>query len=119
MKCLIDEALPRSLAKALQDAEIDAVDARDVGLQGKSDPEVLAHAVSDERSLITKDLDFSDPRRFPPERHFGILIVRFPDTVLKASLVRMVVDAVKTLKDEEVIRNVVILEPTNVRFWRK
>ena len=119
MKCLVDEALPRSLAKALKDAEIDAVDARDVGLGGKADPEVLAHAVSDERSLITKDLDFTDPRRFPPDRHFGILVVRFPDTVSKATLVRMVVDAVKTLKDDEVVQNVVILEPTNVRFWRK
>jgi predicted nuclease of predicted toxin-antitoxin system len=119
MKCLVDEALPRSLAKALKAAQIDAVDARDVGLGGKSDPEVLAQAVSDGRSLITKDLDFTDPRRFPPEGHFGILVVRFPDTVSKATLVQMVIDAVKTLKDDDVARNIVILEPTNIRFWRK
>jgi len=99
MKCLIDEALPRSLAKALKDAGFDAVDARDIGLRGKSDPEVLARAVSDGRSLITKDLDFADPRRFPPEGHFGILIVRFPDSVSKVALFRMVVDAVRTVKD--------------------
>jgi len=91
----------------------------DIGIYGKSDDEVLARAISVERALITKDLDVTDPRRFRPESHFGILVVRIPEIIPKASLLRRAVDVVQTLKDEDVARNVVILEPTNVRFWRK
>lgn len=119
MKCLVDEALPRSLAKALQDVGIDAVDVRDLGLSGEPDASVFAQAVADGRTLITRDLDFTDPRRFPPESHLGILVVRYPATTTKATLLRWIVAAVTTLKDEDLVRNVVILEPTNIRFWRK
>jgi len=105
--------------QGLRDAGIDSVHAYDVALGGKSDPEVLAKAILDGRTLITRDLGFTDPRRYPPEGHPGIVIVRFPETIKKASLIRMVVDAVRTIQDDDLAKNVVILEPTNVRFWRK
>ncbi|MBI4563224.1 MAG: DUF5615 family PIN-like protein [Planctomycetes bacterium] len=42
MKCLVDEALPRSLAKALRDTGTEATDVRDVGLRGRPDSEIFA-----------------------------------------------------------------------------
>jgi len=38
---LVDEDLPRSLARRLGEAGVDAVDVRDVGLRGASDEQVL------------------------------------------------------------------------------
>jgi predicted nuclease of predicted toxin-antitoxin system len=43
-KFLVDEDLPRSLARELRQAGIDAVDVRDAGLRGRPDPDVLDFA---------------------------------------------------------------------------
>lgn len=38
----------------------------DEGLSGANDVDVLAAAVAEDRALITLDLDFANPMRFPP-----------------------------------------------------
>src|SRR5271156_4597188 len=49
---------------------------RDEGLTGKSDAEIWNAAQSEERFLITQDMDFSDLRKYVPGTHHGILLLR-------------------------------------------
>jgi len=62
MRLKLDENQPRALLALFRDAghEVDA--AADEGLQGKSDAELLARCQTDQRALLTFDLDFADLR---------------------------------------------------------
>jgi predicted nuclease of predicted toxin-antitoxin system len=48
-------------------------------LAGRSDAEVLAATISDERALVTFDLGFGDPRAYPPGSHAGVILLRLRD----------------------------------------
>jgi predicted nuclease of predicted toxin-antitoxin system len=48
VRFLVDENLPRSLAKVLRESGFDAVDVRDLGLRGKPDSEIFRAALAHE-----------------------------------------------------------------------
>lgn len=75
---LVDEDLPRSLARALAVVGMDAIHVIDAGLRGRSDSDILAGAKEQHRTLLTGDLDFSNLLRYPLGTHSGIVIARFP-----------------------------------------
>jgi hypothetical protein len=69
------------------------------------------------RFLVTQNLDFSDPRRFAPGSHHGILLVRLPDT----QQWRVNDYLVAWLSDPDAqswARCVVVATPTKVRVIR-
>ena len=80
IRLLVDEdAQHRGLATALRARSVDVVTANEAGLTGQKDDVVLAHAVSDGRTVYTFNAsDFSrmhsDYLRQGQE-HFGIIIV--------------------------------------------
>lgn len=108
-----------STAQALRDFRIDAVHAREVGLTSRPDSEVFARAVSEGRLLITKDLDFSDSRKYGTPASSGILIIRYPEGIGWNDLLKRMVRCVIMISAEDFAGNVVILEPGALRFWRK
>jgi hypothetical protein len=52
-----------------------AVTARDIKAESKSDEDVLAVAMRDRRILLTSDRDFLDEHRFPAHRNPGIVVL--------------------------------------------
>jgi predicted nuclease of predicted toxin-antitoxin system len=58
MKLLLDQGLPRSAARCLREAGVDAVHTAEAGLATASDAAVLAAARQQGRALITLDADF-------------------------------------------------------------
>jgi len=115
---LVDEDLPRSLARLLRTESLDAEDVRDVGLRGKTDSEVLQYAVSHDRVVITADLDFANLLAVPLGSHHGILVARLPNEVPVARLNAVILDAIKALSDDEVRGSLVIVEPGRIRLRR-
>ncbi len=59
LRLLADENVPKRLVKALKDLGIDVVRLQDLGLRGISDKEVISLAKDLERTILTKDVDFS------------------------------------------------------------
>lgn len=118
-RCLVDEALPPKLAKLLTEAGIESVHALDVGLRGEPDDQVLALAIAEGRALVTIDADFANILRFPPESHRGIFVARFPDRISIATLLRSIVEAIRSIPDEEVDKTLIIIEAGAIRFRRK
>lgn len=55
---LLDQGLPRSTASFLQDQGWDVLHTGDIGLSCSSDAEILEHARSEGRTIITLDSDF-------------------------------------------------------------
>ena len=84
MKIKLDENFDRRLAPLLETDghDVDTVPAE--GLSGSDDDAIYAACQAAGRALITLDLDFSNPFRFPPEDTEGIIVVRPPRAVLPA-----------------------------------
>lgn len=78
MRFLIDANLPRSTAVTLQGHGHDAVDVRDVGLRNAEDSQIASYARRGGLCIITRDLDFSDIRIYPPQDYYGLVILYVP-----------------------------------------
>ena len=84
MKIKLDENFDVRLVPVLraEGYEVDTVLSE--GLSGSNDDTIYATCRSNGRVLITLDLDFSNPFRFPPDVTEGIIVVRPPRAVLPA-----------------------------------
>ena len=116
---LVDEDLPRSLLRELRDGGFDSRDVREVGLQGKTDDEVLAWAVSQGFALLTGDVGFGNLLRFRLGSHAGIVIARFPTEFAVGALNRAILESLSGLSPQEIDGNLVIIEPGRIRVRRK
>lgn len=76
MKLKLDENLGLRHREQLQRAGHDVDTVHEEQLSGASDPDVLDAAVAANRTLVTLDVDFANPFRFPPERTAGIAVLR-------------------------------------------
>jgi predicted nuclease of predicted toxin-antitoxin system len=72
---LVDENVPPELTRLLTERGYNAKSVSDIGMRGRSDEDVLARALRDNRLLITNDDDFREERRFPEHRNPGIVII--------------------------------------------
>jgi predicted nuclease of predicted toxin-antitoxin system len=116
---LVDEDLPRSLARHLRAVGIPAEDVRDVGLRNKPDDDIFTYAVSHALVLLSGDGGFGNILRFPLGSHPGIVLARFPNEVPTAKLNDAILQAVRSLTDEEIAGNLIIIEPGRIRLRKQ
>ena len=76
MRFKIDENLPVDAAESLRDAGHDALTIDDQQMVGDSDPKIAAVCQSEQRAIVTLDLDFSDIRAYPPGEYHGLVVLR-------------------------------------------
>jgi predicted nuclease of predicted toxin-antitoxin system len=72
----LDENLGQSHRDLLHERGYDVETVHSEGLSGAKDATLWEKVVTEDRFLVTLDLDFSDVRVFPPGTHPGILLVR-------------------------------------------
>ena len=83
MKFKLDENLDPRFAAPLFDEGHDIANVRDQNLGGRSDEVIHAVCAVEERTLITLDLDFSNPIRFRVADTAGTIILRPPKATLR------------------------------------
>ena len=66
--------------------------ARDIGLARATDKDIVSYTIQKKRILITKDLEFGDPRVFSIKAFSGLVILRLPFYFTASQIA-------KTLKD--------------------
>jgi predicted nuclease of predicted toxin-antitoxin system len=76
MKMKLDENVTTGAIPVLKRFGHDVQTTSEEGLTGKPDSEIWSAAQSEQRFLITQDMDFSDARKFAPGTHHGILLLR-------------------------------------------
>ncbi|MGH3144834.1 MAG: DUF5615 family PIN-like protein [Rubrobacter sp.] len=76
MKFKVDENLPVELTEELRGAGHEAVTVAEQQLVGSSDLDLSEVCRSEDRVLVTLDLDFADIRTYPPEDYPGIIVLR-------------------------------------------
>jgi predicted nuclease of predicted toxin-antitoxin system len=74
----LDENLGLSARAQLQAGGHDVDTVLDEGLAGAPDDDVFQRSSSDERILVTLDLDFANPMRFEPAAGSGVVVLRVP-----------------------------------------
>ena len=111
---LVDENTAKSLAFALRAAGYAAKHVYEAGLQGRPDTEVFAYAQANQQTIITADLDFAQIPHFPPP-HFGIMVLRLPETIPTSELAREVLNALAQLAGQSLANTLFIVEPGRLR----
>ena len=117
MRFLIDANLPRSVAALLiqHGHQVDFL--RDAGLAALPDELVASRAQKTHATLVTRDLDFSDVRQYPPDDYFGIVVIRVPDDFVAAEIVQLLERFVQQANFlNQLIGRLAIIEPERVRF---
>ena len=76
LRLLADENIPKRLVKALKDLGIDVVRLQDLGLRGLSDKDVISLAKDLERTILTRDADFSNAHLLRMAE-FGVIYIAY------------------------------------------
>ena len=84
MKLKFDENFDVRLVPELIEEGFDADTVIAEGLAGSQDETIYNTCKAVGRTLVTLDLDFSNPFRFPPQDSEGIVVVRPPKAVLSS-----------------------------------
>jgi predicted nuclease of predicted toxin-antitoxin system len=114
---LVDENLPRVLAKRLRAAGFFAEDVRDVGLQHRPDTEVWAYVQAHQETLITEDKGIANTRNYPPP-HAGIVVSDSPDILTIATQIQLLLDGLASLVGQSLANAVITISPGRVRVRR-
>ncbi len=116
MKLKLDENFDMRLVEMLtrEGHDVDTVLAED--LSGCNDDMVYQACRDKGRVLITLDLDFSNPFRFPPLEGEGISVVRPPRPILQA-IKATLASVLPQLKTQSPNRKLWIVEPGRIRVY--
>ena len=76
MRFKVDESLHVEVADLLRGQGHDALTVFDQGLRGRDDHDLADMCRSEDRVLLSLDLDFSNILMFPPENYPGLIVLR-------------------------------------------
>lgn len=115
MRLKLDENIDERLTVLLREAGHDTTTVREQSLHGTADIDLSAHCVSENRILVTLDLDFSNVLRYPPEKTSGMIVFRGPDDLLPT--VRILMQTlVEALTTQNPSAHLWIVEPGRIRI---
>ena len=118
IRYLLDADLPRSASQALRGRGCDAVDVRDISLEQASDDVIFRYALTHRYTLVTADKGFTNLLRFPLGTHAGLIVARFPPHTPALRKSRILSRWVAPLNENDVVGNLLIVEPRGVRIRR-
>lgn len=113
---VIDEDLPRSLAKVLAEKGYQAVDVRDIGLKGSSDRTILDHAINRCAAVITADIGFAGIAYLQARTHYGLILLRIPNEIKVNQMNNILVNSLRILSEEDIVNNIVVVELNRIRI---
>lgn len=118
MKVKLDENLGRRCVSLLREAGHDTVTVVEQRLAGADDGRVMQACAAEKRCLLTLDLDFSNPLRFPPADASGIAVIRLPAKPSYDDLLAAVQTFIAALSSNDIDGKLWIVEKSRIRIYR-
>ncbi|MBK5963937.1 hypothetical protein CCR95_07515 [Thiocystis minor] len=115
MKFKTDENLPVEVAALLCDSGHDAFTVVDQQMAGHPDCDVAAVCRAEQRALVTLDLDFADPRTYPPDLYCGLIVLR-PRVQTISMFQRLTKQLLQLLDKQPLMGHLWIVEEQRVRI---
>jgi predicted nuclease of predicted toxin-antitoxin system len=115
LKFKIDENLPDEFARILRSAGLDAESVAEERLSGSPDETVLDRSRTEQRALITLDLDFSNIYDYPPTGLPGIIVIRSKGQD-KVTLISLLQRLIPVLRMRSAKNQLWIVESDRIRF---
>ena len=116
MKFKLDENLDPGLVPWLAAGVHDVATVRDEGLSGAPDETIFQAVQAEDRTLVTLDLDFSNPVRFPTAGTAGVIVVRVPRPILKL-IEATLKAAIPIIHSDQIRGRLWIVEPGRIREY--
>ena len=115
MRFKLDENLPIQFKRLFTESGHDAATVIDEGIGGVTDSELASVCFTEERVLVTQDLDFADIRTYPPPKHPGIIVFRLA-TQARDDVLQVAATLIEALVTASPIGQLWIVEDTRVRI---
>jgi predicted nuclease of predicted toxin-antitoxin system len=115
LKFKVDENLPTEYASILRGAGFEADTVSDEKLSGASDSVLSERCRTEDRVLMTLDLDFANVQAYPPKSQPGIVVFR-PESQDKPTLVALLRRLVPVLLQLSPKHQLWIVEPDRIRY---
>lgn len=112
----LDENLSDRLLVRVRDAGQDAESVRTEKLDGTADEALFAHCRTEQRTLVTLDLDFSNPLRFSPVKTAGTIVLR-PNRPSMPEINNLMEALIDRLKFDSPKERIWIVEAGRVRIY--
>lgn len=90
MHFLLDANMPRSAANVIRAAGYECTHVRDTALADAPDERLASYARECGLALMTRDFDFADERRYPPQGYLGLVVLSLPETADAVVVTRLV-----------------------------
>ena len=118
MKFLVDANLSPRVAELLTLAGHDAVAVRDIGLGAATDEDILEHAATDGRILISHDSDFGALLAFRRLSRPSLILIRSSDPLSPEQHAALVLGNLSTIADELTAGAIVVFARGHLRTRR-
>jgi predicted nuclease of predicted toxin-antitoxin system len=115
VKFKTDENLPLEAAATLRESGFDVATVLDENLSGSDDQVIAARVRSEDRILLTLDLDFANIQAYPPHEHPGIIVLRLKSQD-KATVIAYVRRMAAALDRRSPVGELWIVEQNRIRF---
>lgn len=116
MKFKLDENFGTRTQELFRSLGHDVETVRSQNLQGCSDQHLFEVCCTENRCLVTLDLDFADVVRFPPSRSSGIVVIRVPHNPSLALLEQMARQFLGAAEQFTIEKRLLIVEVGRIRI---
>jgi predicted nuclease of predicted toxin-antitoxin system len=83
-----------------------------------TDDELIERCRGDQRCLVSLDMDFANPLRYPPARHAGVAVLRLPGRPSSKDLNVLIRTLISALAKDDLTGKLWIVESGRIRVYQ-